>query len=83
MNAALKDTVWLRSMARSRRLSLPEDQEFSVSSEQSMAARQPHCSIRALVATQPQGFAGRPYVLWRDDPELARALNDRLVPDSD
>ena len=73
----------LRSMARPRRLSLPEDQEFALSSEQSMAAHQPHRSIRALLATQTQGFADRPYLVWRDDPELARALNERLVPDSD
>ena len=70
-------------MARSRRLSLPDDQEFAVSSEQSIAAHQPQRPIRAVIAAETQGLAGRPHPLWRDDPELARALNDRLVPDSD
>jgi hypothetical protein len=43
----------------------------------------PTAPIRALVASQTESAVGRPYSLWRDDPELARALNDRLVPRGD
>lgn len=28
---------------------------------------------------QPQRFVGRPYLLWKDDPQLARRINDALV----
>jgi hypothetical protein len=58
-------------------------EEFALAPHQLIAVRDPCAPIRAVVATQAEGYAGRPYSLWRDDPELARALNERLGPHSD
>ena len=57
--------------------------EFALAAHQLSAVSDPTAPIRALVATQTEGFAGRPYSVWRDDPELARALNEGLVPRRD
>jgi hypothetical protein len=64
-----------------RRVGLSD--EFALAPHQLTAVRDPYAPIRALVTTQTEGFAGRPYSLWRDDPEIARALNDGLGPRSD
>ena len=66
-------------LQRSRRRS----DGFALAPHQLSAVKDPYAPIRALVASQTEGFAGRPYSLWRDDPEIARALNDGLVPRSD
>lgn len=57
--------------------------EFALADHQLMAARDPCASIRALLDAQREAFVGRPYSLWRDDPELARALNEGLLPRKD
>lgn len=62
---------------------LARSDEFAIAPHQLVAARDPTASIRNLVATQTQDPAVRAYSLWRDDPELARALNDRLRPHTD
>ncbi len=53
--------------------------EFAVLAHQLTAAMQPGSSIRALVGADAALFAGRPYSVWRDDPEIARAVNDSLA----
>jgi len=70
---------------RSKRTIVPlaRNDEFALADHQLMAARDPCASIRALLDTKTEGFIGRPYSLWRDDPELARALNDGLLPRKD
>jgi hypothetical protein len=57
--------------------------EFALSPHQLSAVSDPFAPIRALVASQTDEFAGRPYSLWRDDPEIARALNNGLSPPGD
>jgi hypothetical protein len=52
--------------------------EFAVSSHQLLSVQDPGASIRVLIADDEERFAGRPYSVWRNDPELARILNDRL-----
>ena len=61
----------------------PRSDEFALGDYQLMAARDPCVSIRALLNAQTEAFAGRPYSLWRDDPEIARALNEGLFPRKD
>ena len=39
--------------------------------------------MRTLVASHAEAVAEQSYSLWRDDPEIARALNDRLLPRGD
>jgi len=74
-------------MARARlqrgRARLGHSDEFALSAHQLSAVSDPTAPIRSLVASQTESFAARPYSLWRDDPELARALNEGLVPRSD
>lgn len=61
--------------------------EFTVSAHQLESARDPHGSFHGLVeragepAVEPakERHVGRPYHVWRDNLELARALNDRLA----
>lgn len=69
-------------MARARlqrtRPRLRGGDEFALAAHQLTAVKDPCAPIRALVAGQAEGVAGRHYSLWRDDPELARALNERL-----
>jgi hypothetical protein len=47
-------------------------EEFALAAHQLIAVKHPNASIRAVVAKQPDGFARRPYLLWRDDPDRAR-----------
>ena len=57
----------------------------SLSTEQIAAAASPRLSIHELVApanassaTPSHAFAGRPYSVWRNRPELAFEINERL-----
>lgn len=57
--------------------------EFALAPHQLLAAKDPRAPIRTVLDEQPEQFAGRPYSLWREDPELARALNERLAEAAD
>lgn len=57
--------------------------EFALSSHQLGAVRDPRASIHAVIAEKQERLVGRPYFVWRDDPELARTLNDRLAASKD
>lgn len=52
--------------------------EFAVSPHQLGAVRDPRASIHAVMAAETERYIGRPYLVWREDPELARSLNDQL-----
>jgi len=60
-----------------------DNAEFAVSPHQLASALDPHCTLRRLMEQPPEPKAkrhfGRPWFIWRDDLELARALNDRLA----
>jgi hypothetical protein len=53
----------------------------AVSPPQLEAAAKPHVAIRALIerVARRKPAPVRPYLIWRDDPELARMVNDRLA----
>ena len=74
-------------MARARiqrtRRRLHASDEFAIASHQLTAVKDPSAPIRALVASQTGSAVDIPYSLWRDDPEIARALNHRPVRRSD
>ena len=53
--------------------------EFAVSAHQLTAAKQPRSSIRSVVDGESALFVGRPYSVWRNDPEIAREINDGLA----
>ena len=53
--------------------------EFAVPAHQLTAARQPGSSIHSVVNGHETVFPGRPYSVWRDDPEIAREINDGLA----
>lgn len=57
--------------------------EFALSSHQLGAVRDPRASIHAVIAAEAERYVGRPYLIWRDDPDLARTLNDRLSAKKD
>ncbi|HEY8592923.1 MAG TPA: hypothetical protein VIL42_08690 [Sphingomicrobium sp.] len=67
------------AMVPPRDLGVPE---FAISQHQIELAADPRVSIRALLGSepQPQRFVGRPWFVWRDDPDLAREVNERLAP---
>ena len=54
---------------------------FFISEQRLEFASDPGLSAADLVASaaQPSRFVGRPWFVWRDDPELARAINDELA----
>jgi hypothetical protein len=56
-----------------------QDDELSVTSCQLDAAKDPNAPISTVIAERRGTFEGRPYSVWRDDPELARRINDRLA----
>lgn len=72
-----------RGTLQRARARLGRSDEFALAPHQLSAVSDPTAPIRSLVASDTESFAGRPYSLWRDDPDLARALNERLVPRSD
>ncbi|MGE5563596.1 MAG: hypothetical protein ACM3ZV_09860 [Bacillota bacterium] len=53
--------------------------EFALAAHQLAAAKDPSASIRNMVGQEPEQFVGRPYRRWRDEPELARRLNEALA----
>jgi hypothetical protein len=57
--------------------------EFALVSHQLGAVRDPRASIHAVIAEKQERFVGRPYFIWRNDPELARKLNDTLAASKD
>jgi hypothetical protein len=63
-----------------------EDGEFALSGEQLASARDTRCDFRSLVEQSSKHAqlrrSGRPYDLWKDNLELARALNDHLAKDA-
>jgi hypothetical protein len=55
---------------------------FAISSEQKQAALSPSSPLIRLAGKQPvpAALVRRPYLIWRDDLELARRVNDGLAP---
>ena len=65
--------------------------ELALQAHQITSTADPTRSVRALVraddkrrarrtvAAHPERFIGRPYFVWKDDPEIARSINDRLA----
>ena len=68
-----------RAKLQRTRARLRGSDEFALAAHQLTAVKDPCAPIQALVASQTERAAGRAYSLWRDDPELARALNERLL----
>ena len=60
-----------------RRGRKPDD--FALAPPPLAAAHDPGAPIRTVVAASNARFAGRPYSVWRDDPELARRINESLA----
>lgn len=61
-----------------------EVEAFAISAHQLVSARDPRAPIRTVIAPRGRGgFPGRPYLLWRHDPELARFVNDSLAGEAD
>jgi hypothetical protein len=55
----------------------PDD--FALAPHQLAAAHDPAAPIRTVVEASNSPFAGRPYSVWRDDPEIARRINESLA----
>jgi len=72
-----------RARLQRTRARLHASDEFAIASHQLTAVKHPGSPIRALVASQTGSAVDVPHSLWRDDPEIARALNHRLVRRSD
>ena len=54
--------------------------EFALSVHQLDGVLDPAIPIRALIAKKPvRASVNRPYLLWRENPEIGRVINDRLV----
>ena len=53
--------------------------DFALAPHQLAAAHDPAAPIRTVVEASSSPFAGRPYSVWRDDPELARRINEGLA----
>lgn len=73
-------------MRVSKRISSTSDGDgllagLSISQHQIDHVAQPHASARLLVGPQVPGgrYIGRPWFVWKDDPDLARMVNDRLA----
>lgn len=62
---------------------MDEGGEFTVSLQQLASALDPHCSFRHLIEhppeAEPASRVARPSDVWRNNPELARSINDRLA----
>lgn len=55
------------------------ENEFALTAHQLDGALDPAVPVRALIAKRPRpAFINRPYLIWRDNPEIARIINDRL-----
>ena len=57
------------------------DSEFALTAHQLDGVLDPTVSIRSLVERKSRQYAfiNRPYLVWREDPEIARMINDRLA----
>lgn len=60
-----------------RRGRKPDD--FAIAPHQLAAAHDPGAPIRTVVEASNSRFSGRPYSVWRDDPDLARRINESLA----
>ena len=56
----------------------PAGGEFAVAAHQLVAVMNPRAPIRTVLAHKEERFVGRAYFIWRDDPELARQVNEKL-----
>lgn len=56
-----------------------ETDEFALSLQQLMSVMDPLAPIRAVISTKQELARGRPYRVWRNDPEVTRIINDRLA----
>lgn len=55
--------------------------QLAISPQQMQSVIKPQQSIKRLIrpGTRRSSYIGRPYLIWRDDLELARMVNDRLA----
>lgn len=64
------------------RRSADAEDELAISFHQFESVAKPARPFREGIArpVPDNVFRGRPYAVWKDDPELARMVNERLAP---
>lgn len=57
---------------------------FAIQQHQIACAADPAIPVQYLIASasRPRRFVGDPWFVWKDNPELARMVNDRLAASS-